>query len=287
MNFFAVRKIPQLGFWQRFRYLRDIRRIKRLKPDHGKYVELFGFRIYYDSFESLRNLLKEIFVDFTYYCKLKTDTPVILDVGSNIGIAMLFFKKLYPGSKIFCFEPDPEIYAILQKNVSQNGLQDVYLYNVALSDKEGSTKLFVPDWSSGSSSILSQKVEIEKKLISDKGISNINTRSVRMIQGSHFINSKDIQHIDLLKIDVEGAEERVLRDLACVLDRIDIVLIEFHYSRELIDINSMAGIISVFEAANFIVRIVPLWVTSEPEVMGTYLIKAINGSSSYINNDPF
>jgi FkbM family methyltransferase len=60
-----------------------------------------------------------------------------LDCGANIGLATLFFKRLYPESEIHAFEPDPETFKMLRRNVEQNSLSYVYLYNVALSDQQG------------------------------------------------------------------------------------------------------------------------------------------------------
>jgi hypothetical protein len=67
----------------------------------------------------LEHLYREIFVRQYYYFRANTDHPVIFDCGANLGMATLFFKWLYPKSRVEAFEPDPGTFAVLQKNVDQ------------------------------------------------------------------------------------------------------------------------------------------------------------------------
>jgi FkbM family methyltransferase len=70
---------------------------------------------------------EEIFRRRVYDFATSTATPRIIDAGANIGISILFFKRLLPNSKIIAFEPDPEIYALLVRNIEAHGYGDVDL----------------------------------------------------------------------------------------------------------------------------------------------------------------
>jgi FkbM family methyltransferase len=124
------------------------------------------------------------------FCKA-TDSPVILDCDANIGLAMLFFKRLYPKARISCFEADPTTAAVLQKNVDQNHLTDVTGHNLMLSNEEGEHSFFIDDVA-GSLTMSS---------IPDR---HPNGREIKVSSGrlSRFIE----RPVDLLKLDVEGAE---------------------------------------------------------------------------------
>lgn len=282
--------VKTLNLIERFRYGRDVLRAFRLRPDGSKSLSLFGYKINFDRFDSLNLLIREIFVNLSYLCRIETDRPVIFDVGSNIGISMLFFKKVYPASKIYCFEPDPDIFDLLKRNIIDNGLNDVFAMNTGLSDSDEESILFVPSWSSGSSSIFEKKVMIEKGFADKVSPSNENLimkKYVRLTKCSSFIDEHRIENINLLKIDVEGAEERIIRELSSILERVDLIIMEYHYSRDFTAHNSMSGIIRHLEEAEFIVSIEPLWVTDSPQVMATYMIKAVNGRTKRIGEKTF
>jgi len=75
---------------------------------------------------------EEIFRGRVYEFAAQTATPCIIDAGANIGMSVLFFKSLFPNSKIIAFEPDPEIYRLLVKNVKSHGYDDVDLRELAV-----------------------------------------------------------------------------------------------------------------------------------------------------------
>ena len=52
-------------------------------------------------------------------------TPRILDCGANVGLASLYFKRLYPQARITAYEADPDIYQCLRNNLRRNGASDV------------------------------------------------------------------------------------------------------------------------------------------------------------------
>jgi len=263
-------------------------RLCSLKKDSIDEAKIFGFTIHYNRHDSLVNLLREIFIDFQYFVTVKKKNPVIFDVGSNIGIATLFFKMVYPESLIYSFEPDPEIFGFLEKNITENGLKNITPVNAGLARYSGKAQFYVPSWSSGSSSLHHEKVEIESRYaVQCHGKENISIhqKEVDVVKVSDFIMEQGIRHIDLMKIDAEGAEAEIIEDVSGVFDRIGLIVLEYHYSRDLVEKNSLVSIISSFERADFLVSVKPTWFTNVPGVMCTYLVKAVNGR--YINDYEF
>ena len=169
------------------------------QPITANSIDLLGYKISFMGEFYLRWLFKEIFIEGSYFFKADNERPLILDCGSNIGMSVLFFKKLYPNARIVAFEPDPITFETLRHNVNQNGLSDVDLHQIAIGERAGTIELFrdaSPDSSSLVMSTLRQRHAGPCVMV-----------PVRRL--SEFISSE----IDLLKIDIEGAEDAVLSDL--------------------------------------------------------------------------
>jgi FkbM family methyltransferase len=113
-------------------------------------------------------------------------------------MSVLFFKKLYPNARIVAFEPDPITFETLRHNVNQNGLSDVDLHQIAIGERAGTIELF-RDASPDSSSLVMSTL---RQRHAGPGV-------MVPVRRSEFISSE----IDLLKIDIEGAEDAVLSDL--------------------------------------------------------------------------
>ena len=192
----------------------------RLVFSHGSRrheVNLLNFRVAYLSEEWFRYLLDEIFIAGEYFFEAATDSPVILDCGANIGLATLFFKHLYPKARISAFEADPIAAGILRRNVDQNHLSDVSTYNLMLCNTEGQHSFYVATNDAGSPLMSSMPNRLS------------NSREIKVKAGklSHFVDGP----VDLLKLDVEGAEFDVLTDLKCSgkLLQIQRMIIEYHH----------------------------------------------------------
>lgn len=156
-----------------------------------------GFRVAHFDRQTLNFLYREIFVRQYYYFRARTDTPVILDCGANIGMASLYFKWLYPRSMVRAFEPDPTTFGLLTQNMAQNHL-DVETFNCALWDTDADVDFFSDSNSPGSLLMSTSMSQAKGKPI------KVPARKL-----SDFIQGE----VDFVKVDVEGAEDRVLGDL--------------------------------------------------------------------------
>ena len=150
---------------------------------------------------------QEIFVDEIYRFTSKSDVPSILDVGANIGLSALYFKSLYPTAEITAIEADPRIFAYLQRNLETNGASDVRLYNVAAWDAADELWFHSEGADAGRVSVDAEGLRVPSVNLAD------------MLSGQRF---------DLIKIDIEGAETRVVPAIRGLLRTADFVFVEYH-----------------------------------------------------------
>ena len=185
-------------------------------------TRVLGYSVRHCGIGSLQFLFREVFVRGDYFLEVTHDRPLVFDCGANIGLSTLFFKWLYPHSEIHAFEPDPDTFAILKENVDRNSLANVHLHNVALTTAAGQLAFFVPTGSSGSplASTVSSRCGPGSRRIVVEGVPL-----------SSYISGRDI---DLLKMDVEGAEENILREAAAAgaLRNVGEIAVEYHHNLE-------------------------------------------------------
>lgn len=178
-------------------------------------MKIFGFTITAPSCFELLYLFREVFIQRQYEAQLKSKDPLILDCGANIGMATLFFKICFPECRIICFEPNPVAFAYLRKNIEENRLAEVQLVNAALADKEGEMVLYTEPSNTLISSINRERgAKVEKQ--------------VPVVRLSGYLEGVVA---DLAKIDVEGAEHVILKDLldTNMLQNVQQFIFEYHH----------------------------------------------------------
>jgi FkbM family methyltransferase len=178
--------------------------------------KIHGYKVNFFDYSTFFYLYREIFINKQYYFISERDNPLIIDCGSNVGIALIFFKILYPNSKIIAFEPDIETFKILKMNVERNNLEDVELFNKAISNTEGMIDFYI-DPNHPGSLIMSTKKERKNKVCN----------KVHSILLSNYIK----ENVDFLKMDIEGAEAAVIEELSSKnkLKLIKQMVIEYHH----------------------------------------------------------
>jgi len=126
-----------------------------------------------------------------------------VDVGGNKGdFALLAAKIVGPRGKVICVEPEPKNFGWITRSVQLNGYENIQLCNVALSDHDGEAALHLGA-KSGFHTLLSGAPE------RDHGFVKVKTRTL-----DGLLRDSKIQSVNILKIDVEGAELQVLRGAA-------------------------------------------------------------------------
>lgn len=172
--------------------------------------------------EEARKIIEEKFENEEYKTELTTDTPLIIDAGAHIGISVLYFKSVFPKSRIIAFEPEPNNFQLLEKNISVNNLTDVSTYNYALSNYEGEAVLLTP-FDSPKRAYWGNTLRKELWGPDDPDTNEIRVQTIKL---STYINEK----IDLLKLDIEGEETNVIKELeqAGKFPFIKNIVLEFH-----------------------------------------------------------
>lgn len=186
----------------------------------------------------------ELFGLNLYYFKSETDSPVIIDVGANIGDSIIYFKWLYPNAKIYAFEPLAVAYNMLEKNVKINNFKNVFAYNVALGNTEKTIQLFSDAKGTSRLSTINKSAS-KQNLKKDAKFQQIIIKKL-----SSYKKIMALKKIDVLKIDIEGAEGAVFDDLQSVLIKTEKVIVEYHMVPDVRD-NSFDKIISVLKKFKF------------------------------------
>jgi FkbM family methyltransferase len=198
-----------------------------------------GITFSYVNEREFLEMYNEIFRVHQYRFSTASPTPFIIDCGANIGLAVLYFKKVYPSARILAFEPNPTTFQLLEKNISQNNLKDVELVNAAVSNAQGTMDFYISEdeglpWASR-----------------DTGIRRTTqgsweTITVPSVQLSSYIN----QRVDFLKLDIEGMEEMVLREIEDKLHFMREIRLEFHDHGEIMT-NTLDSIADILQRNHF------------------------------------
>ncbi|WP_165977707.1 FkbM family methyltransferase [Nonomuraea diastatica] len=220
---------------------------------------------------------QEIFEDECYDQFSLPEEPTIVDVGANIGLFTVFAKRQWPTASILAFEPVPRTADYLCRNIELHGLSGVRVVQEAIGERvEDASFVHYPNMPGNSTRYPEDKelqVSVVRKRHPDWDVTaqyepEHLTVPVRRLE-SHLVG---LAHVDLLKVDVEGAELEVLRGIADdQWDRIDNVVMEVQ------DLHGrMAEIKELLEARGFRCEIQPSPMVY-PEIL-TYLLLAQRGS---------
>ena len=136
------------------------------------------------------------------YSLVKTG-DVVLDVGTNIGETLLHFGKLVGDTGFaYGFEPDEANYKNVQTNIALNGMKNLHVFNVGVSDTKAEVKLFRVDPNNlGMNRILN---ETEAQGFDDFTVIQTDTLD-------NVVVANNITRVDVIKIDIEGYEVHALR----------------------------------------------------------------------------
>jgi FkbM family methyltransferase len=185
-------------------------------------VRFLGFSLSSRSTTNLLTILREVFVFGDYYFKAKTDAPIIVDCGGNIGISTIFFKWLYPKARITVLEPSRSSIESLRRNIETNGLENILVIEAAAAPSDGTLKFWESETRPGSSTVITE-VHDTKALLTKHRFREYEVRAEKL---SRYIG----EQVDLLKMDIEGAEGAVIEELAKsdALRRIKTIILEYH-----------------------------------------------------------
>lgn len=241
---------------------RLMQRLNRLRVKCPRFqpglIHYRGHRINYVDLASLASAWEEIFVNRVYDIGIPTGKkPFLVDAGANIGLTSLYWQVRYPGFRGLAFEPDPAIAAVLRENLRSWGAQ-VEVHEAALGATEGRASFLVEGGDGG-------------RVIRDGETAARGVRSVPLRRLSSFL-----QHpVDLLKIDIEGAELEVLEEIRPQLALVGRIFVECH---SLPDRPPSCGpVLTLLAAAGFRCQVQSDWYPPKP------LVHLADHETSHVN----
>jgi FkbM family methyltransferase len=150
------------------------------------------------------------------YGKYQVTSPVkiVIDCGANVGLSTAYFLIKYPESRVIALEPDPVNFELCQKNLRQFGQRVTLLKSAVWSE---TCKMFVD----------SSKIGTWASRVFPS--SNNGNEEIDGISIGELLDKYGIKHVDILKMDIEGAEESVFlcNDLSW-LKRVECIQLELH-----------------------------------------------------------
>lgn len=163
-----------------------------------------------------------------------SDNLTVFDIGACEGESSIQYSRLIPNSTIYCFEPLPENIELIKKNFLKYKIQNAQYFNFALAEKNGFAEFHVSegkpenieatDWDFGNKS--SSLLQPDKHLEMVDFIKFGKTIKVQTITLKSFCNDHKIDRIDLIHLDVQGAELLVLKGAADFIKNIKVIWLE-------------------------------------------------------------
>lgn len=177
------------------------------KPRFTEYnVNLLGHTFRIIDSRSFYFGYDEIFMREIYKFRCSTDDPIILDCGANVGLSVVYFKSIFPTSKITAIEADPKIFDVLSKNCEH---LDIKLLQRAISHNNEPIRFYCEGTDGGRAEVAFGDNR-EPVIVDSITLDDLITRPV-----------------DFLKIDIKGAETAAL--IACTkLNIVNQMFIEYH-----------------------------------------------------------
>jgi FkbM family methyltransferase len=183
----------------------------------------------------------------------------VVDVGANVGIhTAIAARSVAPTGRVYGFEPVPENFDILVRNLARNQISNVVVEQRAVGSAVGQSTIYLEDRSIGTHSLLrNENSNLAKSL------------SVPVTTLDSYFANEMPDVVNLLKIDVEGYEPNVLRGATTLLGRTDHLLIEYNRAsieanggvdafiklladfNHLYEINERSHVLSIFSRSDF------------------------------------
>ena len=133
-------------------------------------------------------------------------TGSFLDVGANLGYYSVICSKLKSGA-VFSFEPEPQVYSLFERNIKENGCENIRAFNLAASDSPGEIDFYVNKFNLGDHRAYQFGKNFSHKI-------TVNASRVDDVLASEVGADK----IDVIKIDVQGFEYFVVKGLTGILN---------------------------------------------------------------------
>lgn len=165
---------------------------------------------------------RQIFINQEYNFKVSHNPKVIVDAGANIGLASIYFANRFPNSLVFSIEPEERNFELLRKNTKP--YTNITPIQGAVWNKN--MKLDLVDSGRDEWGYTTQLNNMRDKPINKIDI--VNGMTV-----DHIMKEYNISYIDILKVDIEGAEREVFSDPSSWIMNVGSIIIELHEHKKL------------------------------------------------------
>ena len=200
-------KKKRTKFWYKSNF-----RLGRLIP-HNSWIKYDGFLFLIRAREDdINNFLPSNELTIKKIISELNEDDNFVDVGANIGKYVILASNQIKKGRIIALEPNPETFSILKENCQANNLE-IECIDIAASDTDGTSRLYVGKWGSRAYSM----ERLNSKFI------DIKTKTIDSL-----ISELGLKKIDWMLIDVEGAESKVLDGIKNGLRIIKNIIIEIH-----------------------------------------------------------
>ena len=198
---------PEAAAWKRAWHRAEL--TPRFEPGT---IQMLDYRLQYSDLLSFCVQWQDIFVKRCLDFQAATDAPRILDCGANVGLASLYFRHRYPRARITAYEADPNLAAMLDANLKTNGAADAEVVHAALWTANGELTFRCEGSDSGMIGSLPGAIDGRAIVVRSRRLRDL----------------LEAEPIDLLKLDIEGAEDLVLADCEPVLRRVRAMIMDLH-----------------------------------------------------------
>ena len=161
---------------------------------------------------------QQIFIRRDYEFTVNRPPKTIVDAGANIGLAAVYFSNQFPEARIIAVEPEASNLEVLRKNIAPYKK----ITPVAGALWHENVKIDLVDPQLGNWAFMTQDHSDAEKS-HGKFVHSVQGMTVEALMEAH-----GLDHIDILKIDIEGAEREVFGDASAWIEKVDTVIIELH-----------------------------------------------------------
>ncbi len=156
----------------------------------------------------------QIFLEAQYQFEVKAPPRVIVDAGANVGLAAVYFANRFPSARILAIECEPSNFELLRRNAEP--YRNIVPIHAALWDSDGEIEILNPGLGQWGFMTATRGATAS-------GVSCVRSTTLESLRRAH-----DIDRIDILKIDIEGAELEVFNASAPWIGDVDAIIAELH-----------------------------------------------------------
>jgi FkbM family methyltransferase len=178
--------------------------------------------------------------------------PVVVEAGAYSGTYAFQISKMWPQGKVFAFEPNPRAFAELQKAIVESGCANVNAYNLALNNYNGEATLYLCHGTGGNDPVF----EFASSLLPPSKQMEIHYQGPKIdvpcVVLDDWCLENQIDHLDILKLELEGLELPVLKSSTQILKNTKIVIVQTYFSPLRIGMTHYANLKAFLEHSGFV-----------------------------------